>query len=171
MADMVSPYGNSRVLPNVKQLFSGGISSVRGFNARMIGPGTYNERYLTGRNTYIEMLGDIKLEGNVELRSKLYEFIHGAVFVDAGNVWLSNENPEFPGGRFSGKFLSELAVGTGIGLRLDFSVIMVRLDVGIPVRKPWLPEGNRWVFDQIDFGNSTWRRENIVFGFAIGYPF
>lgn len=165
------PYGNSEILPNVKQLFSGGISSVRGFNARMIGPGTYNERYLTGNNTYIEMLGDIKLEGNIEFRAKLYDFIHGAVFADAGNVWLRNEHPAFPGGKFSNKFFQELAVGTGIGIRLDFSVIMVRVDVGIPVRKPWLPAGQRWVFDQINFGNDVWRRENIVFGFAIGYPF
>lgn len=165
------PYGNSKILPNVKQLFSGGISSVRGFNARMIGPGTYNERYLTGANTYIEMLGDIKIETNIEYRSKLWDFIHGAVFVDAGNVWLRNERPEFPGGKFTSSFYKEMAAGAGFGLRFDFSVLMLRLDVGIPVRKPWMPEGERWVFNKINFGSDVWRRENIVFGFAIGYPF
>lgn len=165
------PWGNSRVLPNVKQLFAGGISSVRGFNSRMIGPGTFNEKYFYGTNTYIEMLGDIKLEGNIELRSKLYDFIHGALFVDAGNVWLRNESLDFPGGAFTSSFLQELAVGAGLGIRLDFSVIMVRLDVGMPIRKPWLPEGERWTFDKIKLGDPTWRKENIVFGFAIGYPF
>lgn len=165
------PYGNSSILPNVKQLFSGGISSVRGFSSRMIGPGTFNEKYVYGTNTYIEMLGDIKLEGNIEYRRQLYDFVHGAVFVDAGNVWLKNSNPKFPGGAFSAQFLNQLAVGAGLGLRLDFGVIMIRGDLGFPIRKPWLPAGNRWTFNQIDFGSKSWRKENIVFGFAIGYPF
>lgn len=165
------PYGNSRQLPNVKQFFSGGSSSLRGFNSRLVGPGTYNEKYLTGDNTFIEMLGDIKLEGNVEFRSKLYSIIQGAVFVDAGNIWLYRDNPDFPGGKFSKRFANELAVDAGIGLRFDVKILLVRLDLGMPIRKPWLPEGNRWVLDQINFGDPHWRKDNLVLSIAIGYPF
>jgi len=105
------------------------------------------------------------------LRTQLSGFIHGAVFVDAGNIWLFNSNPEKPGSRFSKSFLSALAVGGGVGLRFDVSFLVVRLDLAIPFRKPWLPEGDRWVLSEIDFSNSTWRRENIVWNLGIGYPF
>lgn len=165
------PYGNSVVLPNIKQFFAGGISSLRGFNSRMVGPGTYNERYLTGNSTYIEMLGDVKVELNAEYRKQIYDMFHGAVFVDAGNVWLKNENSAFPGGHFTKNFYKELAVSAGLGLRIDISILLIRLDLGMPIRKPWLPEGERWVFNQIDFGSPVWRKQNLVFGFAIGYPF
>lgn len=165
------PYGNSIVLPNVKQFFAGGISSLRGFNARMLGPGTYNEKYLTGNSTYIEMLGDLKLEMNAEYRTQLYDMFHGALFVDAGNIWLKNPSPNFPGGHFTSNFYKELAVSAGLGLRIDISILLIRLDVGIPVRKPWLPDGERWVFNKIDIGDPVWRQQNIIFGFAIGYPF
>ncbi len=164
-------YGNSYHLPNVKQYFSGGSSSLRGFQSRMVGPGTFNERYLSDSSTFIELLGDIKLEANVEYRMKLYQFLHGAVFADAGNIWLLRDNPGFPGGTFSKSFMKELAVDGGIGLRLDFKILMLRLDFGIPFRKPWLPEGQRWVFKDISFGDPDWRKENLIFSLAIGYPF
>jgi len=164
-------YGNSYNLPNVKQYFSGGSSSLRGFQSRLVGPGTFNERYLNDSTTFIEMLGDIKLEANLEYRLKLYQFLHGAVFADAGNVWLLRDNPDFPGGKFSKSFMKELAVDGGIGLRLDFNILLLRLDFGIPFRKPWLPEGQRWVFNDMRFGDPDWRRENFIFSLAIGYPF
>jgi outer membrane protein assembly factor BamA len=97
--------------------------------------------------------------------------VYGALFVDAGNVWLYNEDPNRLGGKFSPNFLKELAVGTGAGLRFDVSILVLRLDLAFPIRKPYLPENERWVFDQINFKDALWRKNNLVFNLAIGYPF
>ncbi|HTN17194.1 MAG TPA: BamA/TamA family outer membrane protein [Chitinophagaceae bacterium] len=165
------PYGNSAQLPNIKQFFSGGNSSLRGFRSRMMGPGTFNEKYLEGTTNYIQTLGDLKLELNTEWRINVYKFFKIGAFADAGNIWLYNDNPAFPGGKFSSKFLRELGVDVGLGFRFDFKILLLRLDAAIPVRKPWLPEGERWVFKQIDFGTPEWRSDNLIFNLAIGYPF
>ncbi|WP_276502566.1 translocation and assembly module lipoprotein TamL [Terrimonas pollutisoli] len=163
------PYGNSMQLPYIKQFFVGGTNSIRAFRSRSIGPGTYRDTVIT---TFLpDQSGDIKLELNTELRQKLSGFLHGALFVDAGNIWLYNDEPLKPGAKFTGKFLKEMAVGGGVGLRFDISFLVVRLDVAIPFRKPWLPAGKRWVFNQFDFSNSAWRKENIIFNLGIGYPF
>jgi outer membrane protein assembly factor BamA len=163
------PYGNSLALPYVKQFFIGGTSSIRAFRTRTIGPGTYKDTTTTG--FVPDQSGDLKLELNTELRAKLFSVIHGAVFVDAGNIWLLNPDPNKPGAKFSKEFMKELAVGGGIGLRLDVAFLVVRLDVAIPFRKPYLPDGQRWVFDRIDFSSRQWRSENIVWNLGIGYPF
>jgi hypothetical protein len=84
---------------------------------------------------------------------------------------LYNENPLKPGAKFSSDFLKEMAVGTGVGLRFDVIYIVVRLDVAFPLRKPYLPEGERWVINEIRLGSSDWRRDNIIFNLGIGYPF
>lgn len=165
------PYGNSYQLPNIKQFFSGGSSSLRGFPTRLVGPGTFNENYLYGTSQYIETLGDMKLELNTELRTNIYKFFSTALFVDAGNIWLYNDNPQFPGGKFTSDFYKELAVDMGLGLRFDVKVLLLRLDVGMPIREPYLPENDRWVFNKIDFSSPSWRKNNIVFNIAIGYPF
>lgn len=165
------PYGNSSQLPNIKQFFSGGNSSLRGFRSRLVGPGTFNEKQEKGTTNYIQTLGDLKLELNSEMRVNVYKFFKMGFFVDAGNIWLYNDNPAFPGGKFSSKFMRELAADAGLGLRFDFKILMLRLDLAIPVRKPWLPEGERWVFKQIDFGSPEWRSDNLIFNLAIGYPF
>jgi outer membrane protein insertion porin family len=168
------PYGNSDQLPYIRQFFIGGTNSIRAFRARSIGPGSYNFRNEEGysENSFLpDQSGDIKLEMNTEYRAKLYSVIHGALFVDAGNIWLWNNDPDRPGAQFSSKFLDELAVGTGAGLRFDLSFLVLRLDLAFPLRKPWLPEGERWVLDDIDFGSRSWRKENLVFNLAIGYPF
>jgi outer membrane protein insertion porin family len=88
-------------------------------------------------------------------------------------LYRENPDPEKqkPGATFSKEFLSELAVGTGVGLRFDFSFLILRTDLAFPIRKPWLPKGERWVFDQVNFADRNWRRENLVFNLAIGYPF
>lgn len=164
------PYGNSRELPFIKQFFVGGVNSVRAFRARSVGPGTYFEE--VPPTTFLpDQSGDLRLEMNTELRAKLFSIVEGAAFVDAGNVWLMNEDPNRPGAELTGDFLKELAVGTGVGIRLDLSFLILRLDLAFPIRLPYLPEGNRWVFDQIDFSSSAWRRQNLVFNLAIGYPF
>lgn len=164
-------YGNSYGLPNVKRFFSGGSASLRGFSSRLVGPGTYNQQYLNDTNRKFEILGDVKTELSLEYRARLYKFIEGAVFADAGNIWLLRDDPAYPGGTLSNSFYKELAVDMGVGLRLDFSILLLRFDFAIPVRKPWYPEGERWKFNDIQFGDPDWRRENLFFNLAIGYPF
>lgn len=165
------PYGNSAQLPNIKQFFSGGNSSLRGFRSRLVGPGAFNEKYLKGTTNYIQALGDLKLEINTELRVDVYKFFKMGFFAEAGNIWLYNDNSAFPGGKFSSSFLKELAGDMGLGLRFDFKILLLRLDMAIPVRAPWLPEGNRWIFSKIDFNSPEWRSDNLIFNLAIGYPF
>jgi len=165
------PYGNSRELPFIKQFFSGGNNSIRAFRSRTLGPGTFNARANSADNFIPDQSGDIKLELNSELRFKIFKPVYGALFVDAGNIWLYNENSYKPGGKFTKDFLNELAVGTGLGVRIDISILVLRVDLAFPIRKPWLPQTDRWVFDQIDFGEKEWRRENLIFNLAIGYPF
>ncbi|SFS59980.1 translocation and assembly module lipoprotein TamL [Lutibacter maritimus] len=165
------PYGNSIELPYIKQFFIGGTSSIRAFKARSIGPGTFNGNDTTNNSFLPDQSGDLKLELSTELRTKIYKLVKGAVFVDAGNIWMLNKSAEKPGAEFSGQFLNELAVGTGVGLRFDFNFLVLRTDVAFPLRKPYLPKGNRWVIDAINFGDRTWRNENLIFNLAIGYPF
>lgn len=165
------PYGNSKTLPNIKQFFSGGSSSLRGFSSRLVGPGTYHFSRTSNNKVFIEMQGDLKLEMNAEYRFPIYQFVKGAFFADAGNIWLYRNNPDFPGGTFNANFYNQLAVDAGAGLRFDFSILVVRLDLGIPVRKPWYPEGERWRFNDIRFLSADWRNENMFFNLAIGYPF
>lgn len=169
------PYGNSITLPYVKQFSSGGSSSIRAFPARSIGPGTYNvyDDPNYDEDYFVDQRADIKLEGNVEFRYDIFRYLKGALFVDAGNIWLwsKSEDPR-PGATFNeDTFLKELAVGTGLGFRLDFNFFIIRFDFAFPIRKPYLPDGERWVFDEIDFGSKNWRKENLILNIAIGYPF
>ncbi|NPE49430.1 BamA/TamA family outer membrane protein [Sphingobacterium prati] len=164
-------YGNSRSLPYLKQYYVGGPNSIRAFGARAIGPGTLAPEKLSNGLFYADQTGDIKLELNTEYRAKLAGFVHWAAFIDAGNVWLQREDVNKPGAKFSKNFLNELAVGGGAGLRFDFTFLIVRTDFSIPFRIPYLPKGERWVFKDIDFGSSKWRKDNLMFNLAIGYPF
>lgn len=169
IAGLGLPYGNSLQLPYVKQFFIGGTNSIRAFRSRSIGPGSYVDTTIT---TFLpDQSGDIKLELNTELRVKLFSIVHGAIFVDAGNIWLFNQDTSKVGAKFSNKFLSEFAVGGGVGLRFDVSFLVVRLDVAVPFRKPWLEGKERWVIDQINLRSPAWRRQNIVWNIGIGYPF
>ncbi len=164
------PYGNSITMPYVKQFFVGGSNSIRAFRARTLGPGSYDPRNEEA-SFFFDQSGDIKLELNAEYRANIYKFLNVAVFADAGNVWLINEDIDKPGGKFSKDFAKEIAVGAGVGLRLDFSILILRLDLAMPLRVPYYEEGNRWTFDSIDFGSSAWRKDNLILNIAIGYPF
>ncbi|MBW8686103.1 translocation and assembly module lipoprotein TamL [Chitinophaga rhizophila] len=163
------PYGNSTTLPFVKQYFIGGSSSLRGFRARTLGPGSYKD---TASQYLANEAGDIRLEFNSELRAKLTGIFNAAVFVDAGNIWLKQNVPTKPGSKFSASsFGNQIAVDAGVGLRVDASIIVVRLDLAFPLRKPWLPSDERWVVKDIKFGDPDWRKENLILNIAIGYPF
>ncbi|MDB5245692.1 MAG: hypothetical protein JWQ40_86 [Segetibacter sp.] len=169
------PYGNSTILPFVKQFFAGGSNSLRGFRSRSVGPGAYNgSRIADSAGFFPDITGDLKLEINTEYRTNLVSILDGAFFVDAGNVWLYNEPPPQSlqeKAKFSKNFLKELAADVGVGLRIDITLLLLRLDVAIPIRKPWLPEGQRNVLNQVDFGSSDWRKQNIIWNLAIGLPF
>lgn len=170
IAGVAYPYGNSEYIPFSRQFFSGGSNSVRAFRARTLGPGSFDPRTIES-GYYFDQSGDIKLELNAEYRANLYKFLNVAVFADAGNVWLVNEDTDRPGAKFSKEFLSEIAVGAGVGLRLDFSILILRLDLAMPLRVPYYERGDRWTFDKINFGDSNWRRDNLILNIAIGYPF
>lgn len=157
------PYGNSEVLPYVKQYFSGGPYSVRAFRIRSLGPGTYDGQANPDINSdFFDQTGNIRLEGNVEYRFPLFSFFNGAVFTDAGNVWNSTPNPIFNGtDTFSSNFINELGIGSGVGLRIDVQGFVIRLDLAAPIHDPALPQNKRW--------NFQW--DEPVLNFAIGYSF
>jgi outer membrane protein assembly factor BamA len=161
-------YGNSVVAPYNEQFFIGGSSSVRAFRIRTLGPGSYH----TEQSAFqANESGDVKIEANSEFRYNLASKLKPAFFIDAGNIWFRREPPDKPGSKFSSAFLKQMAVGAGLGLRLDFSLMLLRFDFSIPLRKPWFPEGERWVLDEIDLGSKSWRKENLILSVAIGYPF
>ncbi|MEO7524362.1 MAG: BamA/TamA family outer membrane protein, partial [Ferruginibacter sp.] len=163
------PYGNSRLLPYSKLYTIGGSSSIRGFRSRSLGPGTYKP---TGEDQkYFQLIGgDFKLLANTELRIPFTKQLGGAVFIDAGNIWTKDTLLFGEPGKLSKNFYQELAVAAGIGIRFDATILLIRADLGVPLRKPYLPQGQRWV-SNFDFGSGAWRRENLILNIAIGYPF
>ncbi len=172
LAGVGVPYGNSNSMPYIKQFFSGGSNSIRAFLPRTIGPGSYVIPDSLANKGYLDQAGDIKLEANIEYRFTIVSVLKGALFLDAGNVWLTRKNDIVPNGEFNpNRYYKEFAVGTGLGLRADISFFVIRLDVGMPLRKPSLPENERWVYNRIQFGDGKWRKQNLVLNIAIGYPF
>lgn len=166
------PYGNSSAMPYVKRFFSGGAYSVRGFPAFSIGPGAYHPPDSLKNVFFLQQGGEIKLELNAEYRFTIAGPLRAAFFADAGNTWLNRSDENVPGGEFkTNRFMSEVAVGAGTGLRVDLSFFVIRVDLGVPLRKPWYPEGQRWVINQFDLSSPQWRRENLVVNLAFGYPF
>ncbi|MGJ5642609.1 BamA/TamA family outer membrane protein [Formosa sp. S-31] len=153
------PYGNSELMPYIKQYSAGGPNSVRAFRIRSLGPGTYYDE-TSSDNYYVDQTGNIRLEANLEYRFPLISYLKGALFVDAGNVWNSKENEAQPGSKFSSDFMSELGIGVGAGLRVDVQGFVIRFDFAAPVHDPALDE------KQFNF-----QYKETVFNFAIGYPF
>lgn len=164
------PYNNSRLLPFTKLYTIGGASSIRGFRSLTLGPGTYKPT-AEDQNFFQIIGGDFKLLANTELRIPFTKQLSGAIFTDVGNIWTKDTLLFGPRGKLTKDFYKELAVASGLGIRFDATVLLIRFDVGIPLRKPFLPDGQRWVLNQIDFGSKAWRRENIILNIAIGLPF
>ncbi|NLL29068.1 MAG: BamA/TamA family outer membrane protein [Bacteroidales bacterium] len=152
------PYGNSVLMPFEKSYSASGSNDIRAWKYRALGPGSH------ASTDFFDKSGDISLVLNTEYRFPIFSWFNGALFVDAGNVWLKNSSEEFPGGEFLlKKFYKQIGIGTGFGLRLDFSFFVFRIDAAFPLRDPALPE-NKW----IEF-NKLFKRTNLNFG--IGYPF
>jgi hypothetical protein len=161
------PYGNSKEMPFEKQYFGGGANGIRAWQVRTLGPGSYNPNPGDSAKVFLNETADIKLEANAEYRFKLFWILEGAVFVDAGNIWSYNNDPTRPGAQFTFKnFYKEIAVGTGTGFRFDFKFVIARVDVGMKLRDPLLPEGARWIFL-----NGPYKRNDFTIVLGIGYPF
>ena len=145
------PMENSSVaLPFEKSFFAGGTDKTRAWKSRSLGPGSFRDSALN-----FDKIGEILLEGNVEYRFDLLGFLDGALFVDAGNIWLMNEDSLRPGSKFeTNKFLGEIAIGAGFGIRLDLDYFLIRLDIAYPLKNPTLIEGERWFFQPKDEYNS-----------------
>lgn len=153
------PLGNSDILPYIKQFYVGGTNSLRSFVARSVGPGSE-----IPPEGYNDLTGDIRLEGNLEYRFNVSGNLKGALFMDAGNIWLFKEDASRPNGNFRfDTFMDEIAISTGWGLRWDFDFLVARLDFAYTVRTPYLPQGDRWTTDF-----NFW---NPAINIAIGYPF
>ncbi len=163
MAGAIWSYGNSTVAPYSDQFFVGGANSVRGFAIRTLGPGSYYSP--RSKYSYMDQTGDIKLEGNIEFRFPLFGSLHGAAFLDAGNVWLMREDEMRPGGKFKfSNLFNELALGTGAGLRYDMDFLILRLDLGIALHDPANNHKNGYY-------NIGKFKDGLALHFAIGYPF
>ncbi len=176
------PYGKSPVLPYIKQYFVGGAYSIRGWRPRVLGPGSYYDEasQQSVDNLFIDQAGDIKLEFNAEYRFPLLVMfsgavsINGAMFVDAGNIWLAKKDPRLEGAEFRfSNLYQEIAVSYGTGLRFDLGGFLVlRLDGAVQAKKPYIFNGNGgWTISDTRLGNADWRRQNTNINIAIGYPF
>lgn len=162
------PFGTDAVMPYIKQFVAGGPNSVRAWRVRSLGPGAYDTTGLMLATFFEDQTGDIKLEANLEFRFDIYGGLKGAIFLDAGNVWLIKPNTELPNGEFNfSTFAQQIAVGSGGGLRFDFDFFILRVDIGAKLRIPhegWLPDGVQPL-------KSEWRREHVNVNLGIGYPF
>ncbi len=157
-------YNNSSAVPFDRLFYSGGSNSMRGWTPRTLGPGvsTINED-----DAYPSQVGDMKLEANLELRFPIWGMIHGATFLDAGNIWYLKDSEGIydSSSIFSGsEFYKQLGFNTGVGIRIDIQFAVLRLDWGIQIHNPNMAEGSRWVIKDFKF-------ENSALNFGVGYPF
>lgn len=155
-------YGNSRYAPYSDLFYVGGANSVRGFTVRTIGPGGYKSA--DAKYAYVDQTGDFKLEANLEFRFPIVSDLHGAAFLDAGNVWLLRKDELRPGAELNLKNLKKIAVGTGVGLRYDLDFLVLRFDVGVGLHAPHDTGKDGW-YNMPKFGRS------LAYHLAIGYPF
>lgn len=161
-AGIAIPYGNASVVPFEKRYFSGGANSVRGWSVRDLGPGSF-----PGDNNFLNQSGDIKFDASIEYRTRLFWKLHGAAFIDAGNIWTLRDYEEQPGGKFEfDKFYKQIAVAYGLGLRLDLDFFVLRFDGGMKAINPVYEKGPlRYPIIHPKF------KRDFAFHFAVGYPF
>lgn len=164
MAGVLHCYGNAEYAPYSEQFYIGGANSLRAFTVRTVGPGSFHPAAET-RYSYLDETGTLKFEANIEYRFKLISQLQGALFIDAGNVWLMEEDNSRPGGKFEMKnFAKQLALNTGFGARYDLDFLVLRLDFGLGLHAPYKTKRNGY-FNLSPFGNG------FAWHFAIGYPF
>lgn len=157
------PYGNSTMVPFEKRFYAGGANGVRGWGVRTLGPGAYDAR--NSVTDFINQCGDIRLDLSVEYRAKLFWVLEGALFVDAGNIWTIKNYENQPGGEFRfDSFYKQIAAAYGVGIRLDFTYFLLRLDLGVKAYNPAMNQ-ERWPLI-----HPKWSRDTN-FHFSVGYPF
>lgn len=164
MAGAIYSYGNSEYAPYSEQFYIGGANSLRAFTIRSVGPGSFRP---DGKNrySYLDETGNLKLEMNVEYRFRIVADLHGALFVDAGNIWLMKEDPQRPGGEIKADtFAEQIALNTGLGIRYDLDFLVLRLDFGLGLHAPY-DTGRKGYFNLSPF------KDGFAWHFAIGYPF
>ena len=164
MLGAIHSYGNSLYPPYSEQFYIGGANSLRAFTVRSVGPGSYrpasNDRY-----SYLDETGTFKLEMNVEYRFRLFADLHGALFVDAGNIWLLKRDPERPGGELRLKtFAEQIALNTGVGARYDLGFLVLRVDFGLGLHAPYKTKRSGYF-------NLNPLKDGFAWHFGIGYPF
>lgn len=156
-------YGNSSEVPYAEQFYIGGANSIRAFTVRSIGPGSYRAPDDLD-NGYFDQTGTFKLELNSEYRFPIVSILHGAAFIDAGNIWLLKTDKLRPGGQLQAKtFFKDIALGTGVGLRVDIGMLVLRGDLGYGLHTPY-SNGTGHYFN-VPF------KKAFAFHLAIGYPF
>jgi len=175
---LANSYGNTLSLPYEKFYFSGGSNSMRAWAPRRVGLGsalpirdTSIKQSLT--NPYLfEQPGNILLELNAEYRFPVFKYLKMALFVDAGNVWRIQPFKDRPNADFNvNRFYKEIALGTGIGFRFDFTFVILRLDVGTKLYNPNMPEGDKWMSKNLSFKTPFGVKQQTVLNIGIGYPF
>lgn len=160
----IKSYGNSTTAPYSEQFYIGGANSLRAFTVRSIGPGSYHPKK-DSRYSYLDETGTFKMEANIEYRFPIFGDIYGALFVDAGNVWLLEKDESRPGGEFRfDSFAKQIALNTGAGVRYDLEFLVLRLDFGIAIHAPY-DTGKKGYYNIPSFGKG------FAWHFAIGYPF
>ena len=164
MGGFIYSYGNATIAPYSEQFYIGGANSIRAFTVRSIGPGRFRPN-IDNPYSYIDQTGDVKLEANIEYRFRMIESLHGAVFLDAGNIWLLRSDEARPGGLInSANFLNDIALGTGAGIRYDLEFLVLRLDLGIALHTPY-ETGKKGYYNIPRF------KDGLGLHLAIGYPF
>lgn len=158
------PYSNSSILPFEKRYYAGGANGVRGWAVRTLGPGSYQP--VSGRTTFYEQSGDVKLDLSMEYRSHLFWKLELAAYIDAGNIWTIHNYEGQKGGKFRlGGFVKEIAMSYGLGIRLDFDFFLLRIDTGMKAYDPSRRGSDRWVVGSPNFSDK------FAWHFAVGYPF
>ena len=164
MAGAIYSYGNSEYAPYSEQFYIGGANSLRAFTIRSIGPGSFRPDN-ANRYSYLDETGTLKFEMNVEYRFRIVSDLHGALFVDAGNIWLMKEDPERPGGEIKAStFAEQIALNTGFGVRYDLDFLVLRVDFGLGLHAPYKTKRNGYF-------NLSPFKDGFAWHFAIGYPF
>lgn len=175
-AGVAVPYGSEGVLPYEKYFFAGGSNGIRGWRPRRLGPGSYTPQDSLGNITYaFEQQGELLMEASIELRKNLFGFVDWAYFIDVGNIWTLKNDNNRPGSQFElDRFYEEIAIASGLGIRLDFSFLIIRLDAGLKIYDPARPKDKRFIFssgfNDAPFDNVR-NTEPLILNIGIGYPF
>ena len=159
-----TPTFHSLVIPYEKSFYLGGSNSMRAWRLRALGPGSFTD------TSILERVGDIKFETNLEFRTTIYRYFKLGAFTDIGNIWLIKKSKDYPNGEFAfNRFYKELAIDVGLGLRIDLSFVIIRIDYALKIHDPAKQKFNGWqTFNWASYKNFKADRA-IVFG--IGYPF